>query len=173
MIAITASLCHIPISWFYPINFFLCLVLHLVYVRVCSSTADSCSICYYVYSRAYLSCLVYTYLFILISTALCSILLVRNEISYQSIVFFPITLKLTGRLFPVDLKFSSLISLEAFWVSVECISSFLLATPLQCMPHPPRLLVGGDFEGGLTPAACPLEGAFAWFFYCTFTHIYV
>ena len=28
------------------------------------------------------------------------------------------------------------------------------------MPHPPRLVVGGDFEGGLTPAACPLGGAF-------------
>ena len=37
--------------------------------------------------------------------------------------------------------------------------------PITVMPHPPRLVVGGDFEGGLTPAACPLEG------YCTFTHM--
>ena len=37
--------------------------------------------------RAYLSYLVYTYLFILISTASCSVLLVGNEISYLSIVF--------------------------------------------------------------------------------------
>ena len=29
------------------------------------------------------------------------------------------------------------------------------------MPHPPRLMVSGDYEGGLTPAACPLGGAFA------------
>ena len=33
--------------------------------------------------------------------------------------------------------------------------------PITVMPHPPRLEVGGDFEGGLTPAACPLGGAFA------------
>ena len=25
----------------------------------------------------------------------------------------------------------------------------------------PRLVVGGDFEGGLTPAVCPFGGAFA------------
>ena len=25
----------------------------------------------------------------------------------------------------------------------------------------PRLVVGGDYEGGLTPVACPLVGAFA------------
>ena len=29
------------------------------------------------------------------------------------------------------------------------------------MPHPPRLMVSGNYEGGLTPAACPLGGAFA------------
>ena len=29
------------------------------------------------------------------------------------------------------------------------------------MPHPPRLVVGGDLEGVLTPAAYPLGGAFA------------
>ena len=23
--------------------------------------------------------------------------------------------------------------------------------------HPPRLVVGGDYQGGLTPAACPLS----------------
>ena len=33
--------------------------------------------------------------------------------------------------------------------------------PITVMPHPPRLMVGGDFEGRLTPAACPLGGAFA------------
>ena len=36
--------------------------------------------------------------------------------------------------------------------------------PITVMPHPPRLVVGGNFEGRLTTAACPLEG------YCTFTH---
>ena len=41
------------------------------------------------------------------------------------------------------------------------------------MPHPPRLVVGGDHEGDLTPAACPLGGAFPYMgdFYCTFTHM--
>ena len=29
------------------------------------------------------------------------------------------------------------------------------------MPHHPRLVVSGDYEGGLNPAACPLGGAFA------------
>ena len=28
------------------------------------------------------------------------------------------------------------------------------------MPHPPRLMVGRDFGGGLTPAAYPMAGAF-------------
>ena len=32
---------------------------------------------------------------------------------------------------------------------------------LLCPTLPCRLVVGGDFEGGLTPAACPLGGAFA------------
>ena len=31
------------------------------------------------------------------------------------------------------------------------------------MPHPPRLVVGGDYEGDLTPAACPWGGACALF----------
>ena len=41
------------------------------------------------------------------------------------------------------------------------------------MPHPPRLVVGGDFEVGLTPAARPLGGAFALYvgYYCTITHV--
>ena len=39
---------------------------------------------------------------------------------------------------------------------------------ITVMPHPPRLVVGEDFEGGLTSAASPLEGAFI---YCTFTHV--
>ena len=29
------------------------------------------------------------------------------------------------------------------------------------MPHPPRLVVGRDYEGDLTSTACPLGGAFA------------
>ena len=29
------------------------------------------------------------------------------------------------------------------------------------MSHPPRLVAGRDYEGGLTPVACPLGGAFA------------
>ena len=31
--------------------------------------------------------------------------------------------------------------------------------------------MGRDFEGSLTPAACPLGGAFALDFYCTLAHI--
>ena len=94
------------------------LVFHLVYVRVFVHLQQfrvQYVIMFTVY-RAYLSYLVYTYLFILISTASCSILLVRNETSYLSIVFdfLSYSLKSVGRLFPVHLDFSSLISLEAF-----------------------------------------------------------
>ena len=39
------------------------------------------------------------------------------------------------------------------------------------MPHPPRLVVGRDFEGDLTSATCPLGGAFA--LYGEFTAIKV
>ena len=42
------------------------------------------------------------------------------------------------------------------------------------MPHPPRLVVGGDFEGGSTPTACPLGGDLPYMgdLYCTFAHTY-
>jgi len=37
----------------------------------------------------------------------------------------------------------------------------------------PRLVVGGDYEGGLTPVASPLVAAFALYgnCYCTFAHL--
>ena len=31
---------------------------------------------------------------------------------------------------------------------------------ITVMPHPPKLMVGRGFEGGLTPAAYPIAGAF-------------
>ena len=55
----------------------------------------------------------------------------------------------------------------------SCVSAFNHKTnaPITVMPHPPRLVVGGDFEGGLTSVACPLGGAFALYeFFCTCTH---
>ena len=78
--------------------------------------------------RAYLSYLVYTYLFILISTASCSILLVRNETSYLSIVFdfLSYSLKSVGRLFPVHLDLSSLKLSEFLWS----------VSPVSCLLHP-------------------------------------
>ena len=44
--------------------------------------------------------------------------------------------------------------------------------PITVMPYPPRLVVDGDFEGGLTPAACLWEGHLPYMvsFYCTFAH---
>ena len=42
--------------------------------------------------------------------------------------------------------------------------------PIIVVPHPPRLVVGGDYEGGLTPAACPLGGAFVELL-LTFAHL--
>ena len=41
---------------------------------------------------------------------------------------------------------------------------------LSLMPHPPRFVVGGDYEGSLTPTACPFGGAFALYgeLLCTF-----
>ena len=37
----------------------------------------------------------------------------------------------------------------------------LLLAPITVVPHPPRLVVGRDYEGDLTLAACPLGRAFA------------
>lgn len=34
-------------------------------------------------------------------------------------------------------------------------------TPITVMPHPPKLVVGGDYERGNIPAAGPLGKAFA------------
>ena len=46
--------------------------------------------------------------------------------------------------------------------------------PITVMSHPPRLVVGGDFEVGLTPAVCPLGGAFALYVeYLLHIHTYV
>ena len=81
----------------------------------------------------------------------------KSCICLSCLIFFRIALKSVGRLFPVHLDFSSLISLEAFWVSVECISSFLLAALLYIVhlsllcPTLPGWWLVVDFEGGLTP----------------------
>ena len=47
-------------------------------------------------------------------------------------------------------------------VALMCISGIrgVPYAPITVMPHPPRLVVGRDYEGGLTSAACPLGGAF-------------
>ena len=45
-----------------------------------------------------------------------------------------------------------------------CILSFHLH--LSVMPHPPRLVVGADYERGLTPAACPLVVSFPDHIFC-------
>ena len=51
--------------------------------------------------------------------------------------------------------------------------SYGSTAPTTVMPHPSRLVVGGDYEGGLTPAACLWEGHLPFMenFYCTFTHM--
>ena len=41
------------------------------------------------------------------------------------------------------------------------IAFVFLNAPITVYAHLARLVVGGDFEGGLTPAACPLGGPFA------------
>ena len=45
--------------------------------------------------------------------------------------------------------------------------------PITVMPHPPRLVVGGDFEEGLTQQRALCEGHLPYilFFYCTFAHV--
>ena len=45
--------------------------------------------------------------------------------------------------------------------------------PITVMPHPPRLVVGGDFEEGLTQQRALCEGHLPYilFFYCTFARV--
>ena len=51
---------------------------------------------------------------------------------------------------------------------------YVIVRPIiTVMSHPPRLMVDGNYEGGLTPAACPLGRAFGLLgnCYCTFAHL--
>ena len=45
--------------------------------------------------------------------------------------------------------------------------------PITVMSHPPKLVVGGNYEGGLTPAACPLglRGIYFTYVNCTCAHL--
>ena len=54
------------------------------------------------------------------------------------------------------------------------IAFVFLNAPITVYAHLARLVVGGDFEGGLTPAACPLGEAhlpYMWGIYCTCAHM--
>ena len=44
----------------------------------------------------------------------------------------------------------------------------LLLCTCKCYAHPPRFVVGGNYEGGLTPAACLFGGTI---FYSICTHL--
>ena len=44
---------------------------------------------------------------------------------------------------------------EWYWVGI-CMHIKFLYPPITVMPHPPKLVVGGDYERGLTSAARPL-----------------
>ena len=64
--------------------------------------------------------------------------------------------------------------LDTKWQSVTKTGKYCPCyTPITVMSHPPRLVVGEDSEGSLTPAACPLQGHLPYMeeFYRTFTHM--
>ena len=50
------------------------------------------------------------------------------------------------------------------------VSRVVIYAPITIMPHPPGLVVGGDF-GGLTPAEYPLAVALA--LYGEFVHLHI